>query len=121
MLLACTMLCMHQLLSVEFDAKLIHHLPPTVAEWHSGEGLKFCVLAESKGMSWPEAHLAFTGEVLSASVGRRGCVIYYSGRSRAGRIYLVENGEGYMLLRMVSDPESGSFQSSRMYRFHYGE
>ncbi len=109
------------MLAIEFDAKLIHHLPPSVAEWHSREGIEFCATAEAKGMSWAEAHLAFTGEELTAEVESPNCLLFYSGRSRAGRIYLIEQNEASMLLRIITDPEGGTFLSSRLFRLFRDE
>lgn len=105
------------LTAIEFDATLIDHLPPSVAEWHSREGNEFCESAEAAGMSWATAHSKFTGEKLSAKLERPGCLIIYSGDERAGRIYLMKRTQRSMLLRIVADPEYGSFQSSRIYRF----
>lgn len=55
------------LTAIEFDATLIDHFPPSVAEWHSREGIEFCESAEATGLSWATAHSKFTGEKLSAN------------------------------------------------------
>lgn len=105
------------LTAIEFDATLIDRLPPSVAEWHSREGIEFCESAEAAGLSWATAHLKFTSEKLSAKLESPGCLIIYSRDERAGRIYLMRRTQRCMLLRIVTDPEYGSFQSSRTYRF----
>jgi len=52
------------ILVVAFDASLIHHLPPTVAEWLARESIEFSEAAEAAGMFWAQAHFEFTGQLM---------------------------------------------------------
>jgi hypothetical protein len=108
--------CAQSLAAMEFDAQLIERLPPSVAEWHSREGIAFCAKAEASGMSWAEAHLVFTGEHLRAEFKDSDCLIFYSEGFREGRIYRLRSVRGSLLLRIVTCPEFGSFQSARNFR-----
>jgi hypothetical protein len=109
-------ICAQPLAAVEFDAQLIERLPPSVAEWHSREGIAFCAKAEAAGKSWAETHLMFTGERLRAELKGPDCLTFYSGHDVGGRIYLLSRDRGSLLLRIVTDPENGSFQSAINFR-----
>ena len=98
-----------------FGPDIINRLPPTTAEWHSMEGIAFAEESERAGLSWAEAHLRFTDEVLSSRLISPNRLEVFSGKQRSGFIDLlgIERSGSMLHLRLITSPEFGSFQSSR--------
>ena len=102
----------------DFDEALIHKLPPSVAEWHSREGMAFCVKTEQAGLSWAQAHELFTGERLRAAQVSPTRLLIFSGDRQAGSIQRIERNDiGVLQLKILTDPVNGSFFSVRVIRF----
>ena len=74
---------------LDFGPDIINHLPPTTAEWHSMEGIAFAEESERAGLSWAEAHLKFTGDVLSCRLISPNRLEVFSGKQRSGFIDLL--------------------------------
>jgi hypothetical protein len=98
-----------------FGPDIIHQLPPTVAEWHSLEGMEFAVAAQTRGLSWAQAHEVFTGQRLRAFMIRPNRIVVYSASERSDWIDLLEVNptNATMQLRITHDPAHASHQSQR--------
>ena len=98
-----------------FDEALINKLPPSVAEWHSKEGMTFCAEAERAGLSWAQAHKVFTGKKLRAAQVSQTRLLIFSGDRQVGSVQLINKDDpGVPQLKILTDPLDGSFSSVRI-------
>lgn len=110
----------------DFNADLLQHLPPTVGEWISLEGMAFAETAQNLGLNWPAAHQAFTSEKLQAlqesTTILRIEIIEPDGETRLwGWLEnLSQPGHDHLLVLVVHSPQGGTYHSTSFFRIYPG-